>query len=70
MRYMNSPAIRVLVGKDPCAKEVFVHQDLICGRSIFFDNTMREPWKEADERKVTLSTSIPRLSRYIWSCST
>jgi hypothetical protein len=57
--YVTSPSIRVNVGQAPDDKDYFVHQDLICPRSEFFKNAMKEPWKEAQERKVDLSEEDP-----------
>ncbi|KAF2033226.1 hypothetical protein EK21DRAFT_45165, partial [Setomelanomma holmii] len=57
--YMHSPVIRVIVGEDPDTEEFFVHQDLICPGSEFFQNAMNEPWLEAEQRKVTLPKEEP-----------
>ncbi|KAJ4321862.1 hypothetical protein N0V94_002695 [Neodidymelliopsis sp. IMI 364377] len=52
--YVNSPFIRVLVGKDPEVHGYFVHGDLICARSDFFAKAMNDRWKEAKDRTVPL----------------
>ncbi|KAF1843927.1 uncharacterized protein K460DRAFT_267613, partial [Cucurbitaria berberidis CBS 394.84] len=57
--YINSPAIRVIVGEHPEAKDFFVHEALICPRSEFFENAMKENWKEGEEHKVTLAKEEP-----------
>jgi hypothetical protein len=51
--------IRVNVGQAPDDKDFFVHQDLICPRSEFFKKATKDPWKEAQERKVDLSEEDP-----------
>jgi hypothetical protein len=57
--YVTSSSIRVNVGQEPGNKHFFVHQHLICPRSEFFKNAMKEEWKEAQERKVNLSEDEP-----------
>jgi len=54
------PIIRVVVGKEAERQQDFyVHKGLICGRSDFSKNTMKEYWLEADERKVSLIEETP-----------
>ncbi|KAH3910772.1 hypothetical protein HBI56_188370 [Parastagonospora nodorum] len=57
--YVTTPIIRVIVGEAELPREFFVHKRLICARSEFFKNAMKEPWKEAEEHKVTLSEAEP-----------
>jgi hypothetical protein len=54
-----SPSVRVNVGSSPDDKVFFVHQDLICSRSGFFENAMKESEKEVPEPKVDLSEEKP-----------
>lgn len=59
-RWAYSSIVRVLVGEEAC--EFFVHQDLVCPRSRFFSNALKEPWQEAKERKVTLMEEDANIS--------
>lgn len=52
--YISSPSVHVTVGQEPDQKEFVVHEGLICPRSDFSMNAMKEPWQEAQERKVEL----------------
>jgi len=40
-------------------KDFYVHEGLICNRSDFFKNAMKEPWLELEERRVTLAEEEP-----------
>ncbi|KAF2998517.1 hypothetical protein E8E13_004340 [Curvularia kusanoi] len=61
MSYLSSPVIRVLVGDEPSAKEFFVHEALICSRSVFFQRAMKGKWKPSEERTVRLSDDEPEV---------
>ncbi|KAF3049218.1 hypothetical protein E8E11_005861 [Didymella keratinophila] len=59
MSHLTSPVIRVIVGLEPNAKEFFLHDKWLCGRSLFFQHAMNGSWQESEERKVTLSEDEP-----------
>jgi hypothetical protein len=57
--YVNTSTIRVVVGGEAKNQTFSVHEGLICSRSDFFKNAMKEPWLEAEERKVSLAEEEP-----------
>ena len=45
---------------DGSGMETFmVHQNLICPRSVFFQNALKGPWKELEERRILLPDDEP-----------
>ncbi|KAF2827442.1 hypothetical protein CC86DRAFT_264582, partial [Ophiobolus disseminans] len=57
--HVNTSIICVIVGSEVKIQEFLVHEGLICGRSDFFKNAPKEPWVEANERKVMLAEEDP-----------
>lgn len=53
--------ITVLVAEGNAQKKFVIHQDLICARSDFFRNSMKDGWKESNEGVVELPEDDPQI---------
>lgn len=63
--FICSPTILIAVGEGTSQQDFFVHETLLSARSEFFARLLQGPWKETNERRVSLPEDEPEVVK-IW----
>ncbi|KAF2122087.1 hypothetical protein BDV96DRAFT_640152 [Lophiotrema nucula] len=58
---LTSGFIEVRVGDEASAQSFYVHQDLICASSEFFERALNGDWQEAEDKCVKLPDDEPKV---------
>ncbi|PSN64734.1 hypothetical protein BS50DRAFT_529203 [Corynespora cassiicola Philippines] len=59
--FLQTPAIKIIVGDGDDQSEFFVHQGIICDRSEFFRRALNGNWAESTDRVVRLPEDNPSI---------
>jgi hypothetical protein len=66
---LGSSVVTAIVGTGDVKKELLLHEDMVCKRSVFFRKYLDEEWKEGQDRVINFPDDDPNVFE-LWAKST